>query len=73
MPAVVRRPGFSAEPRIRDAWREKVNGRRNAVVHRAVIDLTQAQAEESMRAALEAIVLVDPSALVRPHAYYLVP
>jgi hypothetical protein len=51
-------------------WKSMVNGRRNDVVHKARIDFKPEEAAASMKAAIEAIVAIDPLALVRPHPYY---
>ena len=69
--AVGHRSLQDASPGLHSRWETLVNRRRNEVVHQANVDFTTADAQESMRAALECIAAIDPAGLVRPHAYYL--
>lgn len=68
LPAVVGL-GSLSEDRM-TAWQEKVNRRRNHVVHRGNVHITSGEARDSLRVALNSIVLLDEAALVRPHAYW---
>lgn len=71
LPEAVGRPGLTEAPdNLLKNWEELVNGRRNAVVHRANVNFEYGQVLESLRTALECIVYLDPHALLRPHAYY---
>lgn len=70
-PVVGKRSLLEAPDGLHSIWEERVNRRRNDVVHRANVHLTSAEARESMRAALDCIVFLDEPALVRPHSYYV--
>ena len=70
-PVVGKRSLLEAPGDLHKIWEERVNRRRNDVVHRANVHLTSAEARDSMRAALDCIVFLDEPALVRPHSYYV--
>jgi len=71
MPGAVGMPALpEASDDLHQRWRSLVNGRRNAVVHRANVHFTSEQAIESLRCALECISSLDSLALFRPHPYY---
>ena len=68
LPAAVSRDGLSGE--LRKSWGELVNSRRNRVAHGGNVNFSTAEATESLKIALEAILFFDPNALTRPHTYF---
>lgn len=72
LPAAVRFPSLVDAPNgLHGRWRTLVNQRRNDVVHRADVQVTSEQAQESLNVTLEAVTFLDPFALTRPHAYFV--
>ena len=71
LPAAVGAPDLLDAPdALHSRWTDKVNNRRNRVVHDANVFITAEEAKESMRTALDVITYIDPLAFVRPHVYY---
>lgn len=72
LPAAIQLPSLIDAPNgLHGRWKTLVNQRRNDVVHRADVQVTSDQAQESLKVALDAITFLDPFALVRPHVYFV--